>query len=181
MDTDDILIEELLALAADGDQPALGELYDIVAPELYGVCFFMLQQAPAASAAFSTAWELIQINLSDRPAKGRDWMRAIARNTALNARRTRKGRNRPTGTLMAMPSVPPVVMSVLPEYPVGEVLKIVEPVRAQAIQRIWLSGTTYEDLGHYLNAPSAQVREWVREVLPMLRRPVAQLLASPAK
>jgi RNA polymerase sigma-70 factor (ECF subfamily) len=88
-------LAELLQKIARGDQPALAELYSLTSAKLFGVCLRICEERSEAEEVlqetYVTVWR--RAGTYD-PAKAAaiTWLAAVARNKALDRRRTGKVR-----------------------------------------------------------------------------------------
>lgn len=158
----EVVVGSLLDRIAAGDIKARGALLELMGGELFGLCTHVLGDERDAGDALVRAFDVMSRNKEPRQLPPLAWVRAVTRAAAVNIKR----KSRPE--MMRLPDVPRAA-------PGGEVkaaaqgLKQLDPTRAEALRQVWLAGESYEDLSVYFAVRPAQVRDWLRAALPLLR------------
>lgn len=159
----EVVVGSLLDRIGKGDTKARGALLDLMGGELFGLCTHVLGDEREAGVALVRAFDVMTRDAGSRQLPPVAWVRAVTRAAAVNIKR--KGRS----DMMTLPDAPRPV----PGGPVtaaAQGLKQLDPARAEALRQVWLAGESYEDLSVYFAVRPAQVRDWLRGALPLLRK-----------
>lgn len=159
----EVVVASLLDRISEGDLKARGALLDLLGGELFGLCTHVLGDERKASDALVRAFEVMSDHQGPRRLPAVAWVRAVTRAAAVNAKRG----DQPD--LMRLPDVPEHGNDGKnPTF--GSAFSRLDPARAEAFRRVWLAGESYEDLSQYFDVRPAQVRDWLRAALPVLRK-----------
>lgn len=168
---------------AAGDRRALEELYDELAPRVYGLARSILRDSRDAeevvSDTFVQAWRNAA---SFDPARGTlgAWLIAIARSRALDRRRSGRRRERirdreerriasfTTAEGAENPSEAAVSRAEVAGT-VGPALAALPPEQRRAIELAYLGGLTHREIAEALNVPLGTVKTRIRSGMQALR------------
>ena len=161
---------ELIRRLQARDQAALSQLYDQYSGALYGVIIRICKNEVLAQEllqeAFMKVW--IKAELFD-PSKGRfyTWAYRIARNTALNALRSKKDliQNEDLGVYEDKDACEPE-----PDFMAlrGSINKL-EPHHQKAIQLVYFGGLTHKEAHEEMDVPLGTFKSYVKQALKKLR------------
>ena len=177
-------LERLLARTALRDHDAFAELYRLTSAKLFGVVLRILPRRSEAEEVLQVAYYRIWSH-ADRFASARGspitWMAAIARNAAIDRRRSRASReaDRTSSTRDDATGIE----SVADERPspeaatirtddarrLGRCMDELDERHAFAIRRAFLGGATYREIAGELAVPENTIKTWVRRSLVRLR------------
>ena len=175
---------ELVARAARGEEPAIGQLYDRYGPVLYAVAYRIVGQRADAEEvvldAFAQAWrEASRFEAGRGSVAG--WLTTIARSRALDLVRARTRRDRITATAAAdRPETSPAMSEFRPD-PAGalehderrrevrQALETLSPPQRQAIELAYFEGLSQSEIAERLQEPLGTVKTRVRLGMQKLR------------
>jgi RNA polymerase sigma factor (sigma-70 family) len=171
-------LAELLQKIARGDQPALTELYNLTSAKLFGVCLRICEERGEAEEVlqetYVTVWR--RAGTYD-PAKAAaiTWLVAVARNKALDRRRTGKVRqlSAPLDEAVAVSDGAPSAQSMIEDAQQRDglmhCLEELDGNQRDSIRSAFLDGLTYEDLAHRRDVPLGTMKSWIRRGLKKLK------------
>jgi RNA polymerase sigma-70 factor (ECF subfamily) len=173
-------IENLLAKVSLGDRLAYGQLYDLAAPRLFGVCLRVLDDHAAAEDALQEVWMKIW-RYADRYATGgsaRGWLISIARNTAIDKRRALRPSDDLDEMAERLPAEDPTPeQSAVAIDELGQItacLNALDDPRDKAVRGAYLEGLSYAELARKFDVPLNTVRTWLRRSLLSLKECMGQ-------
>ncbi len=176
----DLSHEELIERCVEHEQPALRELYERTAAQLFGVLIRILQSEDLAQEALQDVFVRIwQRADSYRPARGSalTWMMSIARYRALDIRRSRSHEltiGEAMDDLPADESAPEVdllttVQRDAEATQLKDCLDELTLMQRNSVSLAYLSGLTHPEIAIVLGAPLGTVKSWVRRGLASLK------------
>jgi RNA polymerase sigma-70 factor (ECF subfamily) len=184
MEQEDQLQVELLQRCVSGDSVALRTLYDQVAPQLFALLLRILHRTELAEEALQEVFLSIWRNASTyRSQRGKPiaWMVSIARNRALDIRRSGKHH----GAAQELTEATEQTLAAEGSDPVDHAAASLEAERlTQCMQRLsadqdrcirlaFVSGLTHEEIARQLNSPIGTIKSWVRRGLQALKECLA--------
>lgn len=174
--------QRLMIRVARGDADALGELYDHYGRVVFGVLYRMLGSPESAEEVVQNAFHSVWRQAGGyRPERGsvRTWLLAIARNAAIDWRRSR-------GHRLARETVIDEALALVDDVPVEE--RVIASLRAQRVRAavgalpreqrevlslaFW-SGLSQTEIASRIGAPLGTVKGRVRLGMARLRRSLA--------
>lgn len=175
---------DLVARAAQGDERAIGSLYDRYGAVLYAVAYRIVGQRADAEEvvleAFSQAWrEAPRFEAGRGSVAG--WLTMIARSRALDLVRARSRRDRITASAAAdRPDTPPAMGEFRPDpgraldtderrRQVRQALETLSPPQRQAIELAYFEGLSQSEIAARLQEPLGTVKTRVRLGMQKLR------------
>ncbi|AVX02831.1 sigma-70 family RNA polymerase sigma factor [Maritalea myrionectae] len=169
-------LEYLIGRTALGDKSAFSELYSLMAPKLFGVCFRILREKQEAEDVLQDAFVKIW-QKSDQYAMGRAtpvaWLSTIVRNQAIDRVRSR---GKPTEQIDDHFDLPDAEPSPEQQTISGQVAKQIDLCleqlkqdHAQCVRRTYLSGWSYQQAADELKVPINTVKTWIRRSLLSLK------------
>lgn len=169
-------IEDMIARCALGDRAALSALYDATSAKLLGVALRILQDRSAAEDALQDVYVKIWHN-ADRYRSGTwspmTWLITIARNTAIDRKRTTREMSGLEGHIETLASdKPDPEDEAIAASEARRVIACMETLpedRARAIRQVYLEGVSYADCAEGFGIPLNTVRTWLRRGLISLR------------
>lgn len=174
--TDRADLERFISQAALGNQAAFGQLYDLTASKLYGVCLKILKSHDLAEDAMQDAYINIWRSADKYQVNGLSpmtWLITIARNTAIDKLRAHKGQNHSPDELETLedtgknPEAESLAMSEQAE--ITRCLEQLESQKAEAVRSAYLQGSSYADLAKHYGVPINTMRTWLRRSLLKLK------------
>ncbi len=172
-------LEHLLARIALRDRAAFDALYSATSAKLFGVSLRVLNDRTEAEEALQDTYVKIWRNAGRYAANGLSpmtWLITIARNSAIDRLRARKGRDRgETGTeeieqiADGALSAEDRVIAASESARIAECLGELEADRAGAVQGAYLRGESYNDLAARYGVPLNTMRTWLRRSLLKLK------------
>jgi RNA polymerase sigma-70 factor (ECF subfamily) len=175
---------ELVTRAAQGDERAIGRLYDRYGAVLYAVAYRIVGQRADAEEvvleAFAQAWRDAP---KFEPGRGSvaGWLTMIARSRALDLVRSRSRRDRITATAAAdRPGLSPAMGEFRPDpasavdhderrRQVRDALDTLSPPQRQAIELAYFEGLSQSEIAERLQEPLGTVKTRVRLGMQKLR------------
>jgi RNA polymerase sigma-70 factor (ECF subfamily) len=170
--------EDLLLAAAQGDQGAIGRLYDRHQGTMYGLAIRITNDAGLAQDVVQEAMLGVWRNASrfdpDR-AKARTWILALVHHRAIDTLRRRRG-----SLPLPEPDVPPPAALVAPDIwedvvgrldaaAVRQALGRVSPPQREVIELAYFGGRTQQQIAQEVGIPLGTVKSRVRLGLLALR------------
>ena len=175
---------ELVARAAQGEERAIGLLYDRYGPVLYAVAYRIVGQRADAEEvvveAFAQAWRDAPRFEAGRGSVA-GWLTTIARSRALDLVRARSRRDRITATAAAeRPDAPPAMGEFRPDpggaldyderrRQVRQALDTLSAPQRQAIELAYFEGLSQSEIAERLQEPLGTVKTRVRLGMQKLR------------
>lgn len=159
-------VEDLLARVAKGDRAAFATLFQRGSPTLFALCLNVLDDRTEAEEVlqqvFVTVWTTSDSHrLTDLSPKA--WLVTLARDGAIQRRRTQKRARVPIDTA-----------DLLPEAAIRQGahrLDHLPRARAHLLRRVCLQGDGYADLAEASDVDRATLRNWMRRSLRDLSDP----------
>jgi RNA polymerase sigma-70 factor (ECF subfamily) len=175
---------ELITRAAQGEERAIGQLYDRYGTVLYATAYRIVGQRADAEEvvleAFAQAWrEAPRFEAGRGSVAG--WLTMIARSRALDLVRARSRRDRITATAAAdRPDAPPAMGEFRPDpggaldhderrQQVRQALETLSPPQRQAIELAYFEGLSQSEIAERLHEPLGTVKTRVRLGMQKLR------------
>lgn len=175
---------ELVARAAQGEERAIGTLYDRYGPVLYAVAYRIVGQRADAEEvvveAFAQAWRDAPRFEAGRGSVA-GWLTMIARSRALDLVRARGRRDRITASAAAERPDAPLAMGKVGPDPGGaldhderrrqvrQALETLSPPQRQAIELAYFEGLSQSEIAERLQEPLGTVKTRVRLGMQKLR------------
>ncbi len=178
-------IEALLARVGIGDRVAFDRLYDLTAAKLFGICLRVLDNRGEAEEALQEVYVKVWRGAHRYRVNGLSpmtWLITIARNSAIDRLRARRGARRADKPLEAVaerladPAPGPEAQAVA----AGERARLLgclgalPPDRAEAVRLAYLAGASYAELAARYSVPLNTMRTWLRRSLMKLRECLSQ-------
>lgn len=178
--------EELLERIAAGDAGALGELYDTYGRIVFAIIYRMLASPEAAEEVvqdvFHSVWRRAGGYQRDRGAV-RTWLLSIARNAAIDWRRTKGKRVErevdldAAAALRGDSSVEETVMQSLRAERVRDAVRGLPPEQRDVLALAFWGGLTQTEIAERTGTPLGTVKSRVRLGMERLRQ---RLVESPS-
>ena len=184
---DDHLDALLLRRMAEGDERALGSLYDRWSQRAYAVVARLLDEADAEEVVEQTFWQVWRDAGQFRSERGTvgGWVMVIARSRALERRRSRSRTQRLRQTLVREQSVstltsgaPCPEQSAVTNQTRETVLRAIEALpdpQREAVALAFLTGLTHAEIADRTGNPLGTVKTRIRAALTRLRGELAVL------
>lgn len=172
-----LLVETLLAVGRD-DARAFERLYRLTAAKLFGICLLICGDRQAAEDVlqdvYATVWRRAGAFEPGR-ASPISWLAAIARNRAIDWRRSQGSRAWvPAEQADAVPDERPDARDALlaneGERRLLACMDRLDPQQAAVIRQAFFGGMTYAALAEHRGVPLGTMKSWVRRGLLRLRR-----------
>jgi len=174
-------LEGLIARCALGDRSAFDALYEATSGKLFAVCCRILDRGNAAEDALQDTYVKIWTHAGRYRVTGHSpmtWLITIARNTAIDRLRARRG----SGDVTEYHDIHPAPGSnpetaVLARSEAGRILACLNELgeaRRKAITGAYLEGLSYEELASSAGIPLNTMRTWLRRGLAALRECMAR-------
>jgi RNA polymerase sigma-70 factor (ECF subfamily) len=179
-----VRLATLLERIAAGEQVALGQLYDLTSPILYGLLLRMLRQPERAQEALQDCYLRVWHRAETYTAvKGEPiaWLIGVARYRALDALRSRRV---PEEEAMTLESDSVVLEALGLEFEPGPEARAVEreglerlmrcmrglsEVQRKSVLLAYYEGYSHTELAQAMGAPLGTVKAWIRRGLARLR------------
>ena len=170
-------LTEALARVASGDRAALREVHDLTAAKLFGVCLRISQDREAAEDILQDVYIKVW-NRAGRfdaaKASPITWLCAIARNTAIDARRASSGavllpQEFADGVADDSASAPEMIIADQDRARIFGCMDALEPKQGRAIRAAFFDGLTYAQLAEAMKVPLGTMKSWVRRGLMQLK------------
>lgn len=171
-------MNELLGLAAEGDQRAFAEMYDEAAPRVYGLVLRVLvdpaQADEVTQEVFLETWRKAR---SFDPQRGSalSWVlsiahrRAVDRVRSVSAARERDEGFRATAESAAFDSTTEQVLARLDADTVRGALEVLSPRQREAVELAYFGGHTHTQVAQALGLPLGTAKARIRDGLRRLR------------
>jgi RNA polymerase sigma-70 factor (ECF subfamily) len=169
--------EALLQACASGDRAALHSLYQVTAPQLFGLALSILRSRELAEDIVQDAFVLVWRNAhSFDPGRGAAmaWLARIVRNRCLDLLR-RRGREAPLDdTFMRSwedPAPSPADLTALSRdaQRLRDCLDELDESPRRSLMLAYYEGMTFEQVAGRLGAPLGTVKGWIRRSLIRLK------------
>lgn len=170
--------EDLLARVAAGDREAFAQLYDRVAPQVYGLVRRVLrdpaQAEEVAQEVMLDIWKLASRFDLDR-GNASSWIMTMAHRRAVDRVRSEQAsrdRAERVGAREGAPAFDEVAEQVeirLEQQQVRKALGGLTELQRQAVELAYYGGYTYREVASLLNAPLGTVKTRLRDGLIRLR------------
>jgi RNA polymerase sigma-70 factor, ECF subfamily len=168
---------DLMGRVADGDEAAFAEVYDRLAPTVYGTVLRIVrdpaQSEEVTQEVFVELWRQASRFDSARGAL-RGWVVTVARRRAIDRVRSeqalRDRQRRDTSALAAVPDTPPdVVMVSLDRDRARRALATLSADQRQALELAFFDGLTHVEISELLGIALGTVKSRIRDGLIRLR------------
>jgi RNA polymerase sigma-70 factor (ECF subfamily) len=180
--------EDLLLAASQGDQEAIGRLYDRHQGTMYGLAMRITNDAGLAQDVVQEALLGVWRNASrfdPSRAKARTWMLSLVHHRAIDALRRRRA-----SVALPEPDVPPPAALVVPDIwddvvgrldaaAVRAALGRVPALQREVIELAYFGGRTQQEIAQHVGIPLGTVKSRVRLGLLALRAELGGREASP--
>ena len=180
----------LLRRMADGDEAALGALYDLWAERVHTLAFWVLKdEDEAEDVVEETFWQLWRTakGFDGRRSAGSTWIMMIARSRALDRLRSRRRRAdwiaapATVGALLdaaskrqaEVPSARPETTERYAEL--ASALGALPPEQREAVEMAFLSGLSHTEIAAQIGHPLGTVKTRIRLAMQKLRERLASL------
>lgn len=185
MAADAVLLQQLLAQTARGDQKSFRQLYEASSSHLFGLLMRMLKRRDWAEEAlqdcFLKIWQKAE---TYSPEKGAPltWLMTVARYRALDLLRMK----RPEVEMPEESDAPPLAFEDVAEDPqaraveqegigqLKECMKGLQDEQQRSVLLAYYEGYTHQELAVIMKAPLGTVKSWVRRGLQRLRECLEQ-------
>lgn len=166
-----------LMRAGEEDRAALGEVYDLTSAKLFGICLRICGERQAAEDVlhdvYLTIWKRAGAYEPGR-ASPITWLGTIARNRAIDWRRSQKvRRSTPIENAPPIRDHAPLATEVMladeKTHRLHDCLDELDQRQCDAIRTAFYDGVTYADLAERRAVPLGTMKSWVRRGLKRLR------------
>jgi len=165
-----------LARVADGDKAALRMVHDLTAAKLFGVCLRISGDRESAEDilqdVYIKVWNRAGRFDAER-ASPITWLCAIARNTAIDARRASGKVMQPIEDAFDIAddgaSAPELIAAGQERARILDCLGKLEERQGRAIRSAFYDGLTYAELAERMKVPLGTMKSWVRRGLMQLK------------
>lgn len=170
-------LTQALARVAEGDRAALREVYDLTSAKLFGVCLRISQDRQSAEDSLQDVYLKVWNRAGRFDAERASpitWLCAIARNTAIDARRAGGGAVLVPQELAAevaddRATAPELIEAGQERARIFECLDGLEEKQGRAIRAAFFDGLTYAHLAEAMKVPLGTMKSWVRRGLMQLK------------
>jgi RNA polymerase sigma-70 factor (ECF subfamily) len=169
-------IEDLIARTARGERAAFLDLYDRTSAKLFGICLRVLDDRADAEEVLQETYVKIWRNADRYAANGLSpmtWLITVARNSAIDKRRSRGRGDRGLEAAAELPDGGPTpeaaAMAGSERARIVLCLSELEADRAAAVRGAYLQGLSYQELAERYGVPLNTMRTWLRRSLMKLR------------
>ncbi len=170
-------LTEALSRVADGDRMALRTVYELTAAKLFGVCLRISGDRESAEDILQDVYIKVW-NRAGRFDAARaspvTWLCAIARNTAIDARRA-SGRavlvseDHAADIADDRETAPEIIAAGQERARIFDCLGKLEERQSSAIRAAFFDGLTYAELADRMAVPLGTMKSWVRRGLIALK------------
>jgi RNA polymerase sigma-70 factor (ECF subfamily) len=166
-----------LHLTAAGDRSGLRHVYDLTSAKLFGICLRISGDREAAEDILQDVYVKVwrrAASFDERLASPISWLAMIARNTAIDWRRTQH-RHDAAGedALGAVADDAPLADAVMQQDEVRQrllsCLDGLDIKQSDAIRRTFLGGLTYHELAERMETPLGTIKSWIRRGMQGLK------------
>lgn len=166
-----------LHLTATGDRAALRRVYDLTSAKLFGICLRISVDREAAEDILQDVYVKVwrrAAAFDDRRASPISWLATIARNTAIDWRRTEFRHDAvPAEQMESIPDDAPLADAMLQQNEarrrLAACLDRLDNRQADAIRRTFLGGLTYHELAIRTDKPLGTIKSWIRRGMQGLK------------
>ena len=169
-------IENWLAACTLGDRQAFGALYSATSAKLFGICLRVLDDRAEAEEVLHDVYVKIWQNSGRYRANGLSpmtWLITIARNSAVDRLRKRRGPGASMEQAEARPDPGPgpeaQAIAACEAERLSDCFDELDEGHAQAVRGAYLDGETYADLAAQFDVPLNTMRTWLRRSLLKLK------------
>lgn len=171
-------IENWIALMALGDRTAFEALYSATSAKLFGVTLRVLKDKSQSEEALQESYVKIWHHAGRYQVNGlspMSWLITIARNTAIDHLRARKGDEQAAAPELMeavadhKPGPEALVVLGSEMQQLGLCLSELGEAQAEAVRGAYLDGKTYAELAQDAAVPLNTMRTWLRRSLLKLR------------
>lgn len=169
-------IENAILRVGLGDRAAFSALYDATSAKLFGVCLRVLGDRAEAEDTLQDVFVKVWHKADRYKANGYSpmtWLIALARNTAIDRLRARKGGAVDIDEVHDLSDGAPTpeaqAVAASEQRRLHGCLEELDPDRQDAVRRAYLNGDSYKDLAAHFDVPLNTMRTWLRRSLMTLR------------
>ena len=184
-----LTLEDQLLASGRGETPAFADLYEEVAPRVYGLVLRILgdvhQAEEVTQEVFLEVWQSCTRFESHR-GSALSWLMTIAHHRAVDRVRSAESsrrrdladaeRSRPT----PFDETAATVHSSLDAQMVREAIAALSPLQRQALELAYFGGLTYDEFAAQLQIPLGTAKSRARDGLLKLRDSMSSLVAESA-
>jgi RNA polymerase sigma-70 factor (ECF subfamily) len=169
--------DRLLLLAARGDERAFASLYDLVAPQVFGLVRRVVRNPAVAEEVtqevFVQVWRTCT-RFDPSTAGARTWICTIAHRRAVDRVRSEEAHTRRTERYGQEAAVDPApvtetVIDDLDRLRVRRALDVLTPVQRESVELAYYGGYTHVEVASLLGLPLGTVKTRIRDGLIRLR------------
>ena len=172
--------EQLVAAlhqTAKGDRAALQQVYELTSAKLFGICLRICGDREAAEDVLQDVYVKVwrrAASFDAQRASPISWLAIIARNAAVDWRRTQAHHSSADERAMALiPDDGPLADHILEQSETRDLLLAcldgLEADQAVAIRRTFLGGLTYSELADHLRIPLGTIKSRIRRGMQGLK------------
>lgn len=180
--TADDPVAAMLTQIADGSKPAFRQLYKDTSAKLFGVLIRILGQRAEAEDALQEVYTRIWLKAARFDAtrgRGMTWIIAVARNHAIDRKRTRMAPETADAELAeaVADTTPRAETRLMAQGALRELNRCFDtlgPDQGQAVRGAYIAGLSYDELAARHAVPLNTVRTWLRRGLLKLRECMGQ-------
>ncbi|MBB6506411.1 RNA polymerase sigma-70 factor (ECF subfamily) [Sphingomonas endophytica] len=168
-----------LAMSATGDRQAFSRVYDMTAAKLFGICLRICGERQAAEDVLQEVYLIVWRRAAGyRPERSHPvtWLATIARNRALDWRRSPRGRafipvpaGGPDETVDDAPRADQALVATEDGQRLDHCLDELDERPRHAIRSAFLDGLTYADVAARAGVPLPTMKSIIRRALLRLR------------
>jgi RNA polymerase sigma-70 factor (ECF subfamily) len=167
----------LLAATGDEDRACFAQLYRLTSAKLFGICLRICEDRQAAEdvlqEVYTTVWKRAGAFDPGR-ASPVTWLAAIARNRAIDWRRSRGSMAWTSADAIdeladEKPSVREAMLADEAERELLRCMEELEPDANSAIRQAFFGGLTYAELAERRGVPLGTMKSWIRRGLLRLK------------
>lgn len=169
-------LTDALARVAEGDRASLRTIYDLTSAKLFGVCLRISGDRESAEDilqdVYIKVWNRAGRFDAER-ASPITWLCAIARNTAIDARRASGRPMQPIEEAAQIAddaaTAPEIIAAGQERARIFDCLGKLEARQGNAIRSAFFDGLTYAELADRMAVPLGTMKSWVRRGLMQLK------------
>jgi RNA polymerase sigma-70 factor, ECF subfamily len=173
---DDAALTELLVRSSRGDRSAFEALYRSTSSRLFGICLSIVAERAEAEDVLQEVFALIWSKAAQFKAERANpmaWLSMIARNKAIDRRRTLPGRNAESIVELELKSEDPepalLAQAASDRARLDRCLSQLDARRRWLIRAAFFDGSTYASLAARVGAPLGSIKSLIRRSLLQLR------------